>query len=52
MDSTHICFSTINKLITIVDSSAISNLNKVSSSINYQIHDQKLFIHIDNKILF
>ena len=25
MDSTHICFSTINKLITIVDSSAISN---------------------------
>ena len=51
MDSTHICFSTINKLITIVDSSAISNLNKVSSSINYQIHDQKLFIHLDNKIL-
>ena len=51
MDSTHICFSTINKLITIVDSSAISNLNKVSSSINYQIHDQKLFIHFDNKDL-
>lgn len=51
MDSTHICFSTIDKLITIVDSSAISNLNKVSSSINYQIHDQMLFIHLYNNIL-
>lgn len=51
LDSTHNCLSTINKLITVIDSSAISNLNKVSSSINYQIHDQKLFIHLDNKIL-
>lgn len=50
LDSNNNCSSTINKTVTIVDSSSVSDIHTNNCSFIYQIYEQQLVIILDEKV--